>query len=140
MWFSVVSGIVVGGWIGWFSYRHEAWFIDICVGMGAMLSMAAIHMARPVAFSMPTIMEIRTRMAEVPPEGLADAPIWHRVALAIPGEVLMLSLCGFMTAFAVRLACHVKARCYTDPPPVLTREALRAKLWAEMNYSDELLD
>jgi hypothetical protein len=144
-------GIVIGLALGWFSYRCESWFLDICVGIAAFLLSIMYYLAPGLAKAVlvvlmtkgyfdlaeestaPLTVEAEQRIVE-------DLPIWTRIALAIPASTLTFLMFGLFAVVMARLACHIKARCYTDPPPDLTREQLRAKLHAEMKYSCDLLD
>ena len=147
MWVTAFLGLVAGIGVGWFSYRAQAWFFDICLSVWAFMCFAGFHLAR-VGFLAAGPLGEAKRSLEFSAElmgGDMDAvretlPVWTRVALAVPGEVLLFMTMASVAGFLSRFACHVKTRCYTDPPPVLTREQLRAKLWQEMKYSDDLLD
>lgn len=142
-------GALVGVAIGWFSYRCQSWFVDILMGIGAFVSASMYQLFPAVSYGAPFAAAARGSMSltldatgfeTAPPVPVEDLPIWTRLALAIPSAALEFAV-GFLVLFvAARLVCHVKARCYTDPPAELTREQLRAQLWAEMNYSDDLLE
>ena len=134
--------------LGWFSYRCESWFVDICAAIAAFVAAGAFHLARPAMMAWGASAGTRTSMG-----GLSDIvgsgtdaaatealPVWTRIVLMLPGWGLQFALGAFFLFVAARLFCHVRARCYTDPIPAPTREQLRARLWTEMQYSDDLLD
>ena len=144
---AMIVGCGFGVLLGWFSYRHQAWFIDICLGTGALVAAAMVRLAAGMAKAVHVAMAAAGPMNSPnfddtlgPAPALETLPIWTRISLAIPGTALDFAVGFLVTAFLARIFCHIKARCYTDEPAPLTREQMRAKLWAEMNYSDELLD
>ena len=134
---ATLCGFAIGIGLGWFSHRCQSVFVDICVALGSALSVIGVYAGFMAGEAYPHLVGAISRINEA---GLDNVPVWTRISLAIPDTLLTFVLPCVPAALTTRLLCHIKARCYTDEPAPLTREQRRAKLWAEMNYSDELLD
>lgn len=119
-------GIVIGLALGWFSYRHQAFFIAACISAGLILALVTSRLW-PIVF----VAERYRRTQET---------VLGQLIAKIPTALIVMISVVLITSIIVRILLHIEARCYTDPPPELTREQLREKLYAEMKYSDDLLD
>ncbi|MEL7232529.1 MAG: hypothetical protein AAGJ85_08470 [Pseudomonadota bacterium] len=127
-------GIVIGLALGWFSYHQRSLFLGAIVPT----LLFGIYFARPVLL---TYILVHVPMFQEPiKDEDGQLPALTQWFMDSPHHMVLLACWILFAAILMQIACHVKVRCYTDPPPELTREQLRAKLYAEMKYSDDLLD
>ena len=149
----IVIGIALGGYVGWFSYQFESWFLDIlasvCAGVAAFIKQTLpffFKAAAPATGAYASTQSLIDAMPDLEPGSTelaaaeAALPVWTRAVMAMPHAVTQIACAALLTGIMVRIAMHVHATCYADEPAPETREQLRARLRAEMKYTDTLLD
>ena len=118
----VLFSLLIGGALGWVSYRFQGAFAEVAVVVGGLAAIAAVRLgawyllaSRAVAASSP---EAAARVGAFN-GGVADA------GLAFGGALV-----------AARLATHVYWRCIHRPAPPPTPEEARARTLAFYGFED----
>ena len=143
-----LAGIAAGILIGWFAFAQRGWFVELVSGgtVGAVLIVRHLYRLFLVGgffvhqASQDPGHPLHAALRDGPDsDAYAALPVWTRFTLGIPEAGFHFLLGLGSASVAAYLALWVHRTFFVVPPPPETRKQLRARLHAEMKYSDDLL-